>query len=136
MNLTFLYSAFALVSIIINLAAQDISLHLYSGTYAIAFSIFCGTGAGLVTKYILDKKFIFRYRPVVLKNDLYTFIKYTGTGVITTFIFWGFEFGFELLFANKLARYTGAVIGLTIGYVIKYQLDKHLVFSTAGQQAS
>jgi len=136
MNLALLYILFSITSILINLAAQEVGLFLYSGQYSIAFSIFCGTGAGLVAKYVLDKNYIFKYRPKVLQNDLYTFIKYTGTGVLTTFIFWGFEFGFELIFANKFARYTGAVIGLSIGYIIKYQLDKRLVFNTASQGAA
>jgi putative flippase GtrA len=45
--------------------------------------------------------------------------------VITTFVFWGFDY----LFNSIPMRYLGAVIGLSIGYIIKYQLDKKFVFA-------
>jgi hypothetical protein len=45
-------------------------------------------------------------------------------GLATTAVFWGFEFCFHFFFASKEMRYLGGVIGLTIGYVIKYHLDK------------
>ena len=50
-------------------------------------------------------------------------------GVVTTLIFWGFEFTFEYLFRTKFMRYLGAVIGLSIGYFIKYNLDRRFVFN-------
>jgi putative flippase GtrA len=49
-------------------------------------------------------------------------------GVVTTAVFWGFEFGFDHLFGTREMRYAGGVIGLAIGYVAKYQLDKRFVF--------
>lgn len=49
-------------------------------------------------------------------------------GVFTTFIFWGFEIGFDLIFKTEMAKYIGAVFGLSIGYIIKYFLDKKFVF--------
>jgi hypothetical protein len=53
-------------------------------------------------------------------------------GLFTTFIFWGFELGFNFLFESTPMRYLGAVIGLTIGYFVKYQLDLRYVFRNAG----
>jgi len=47
---------------------------------------------------------------------------------LTTFIFWGTEIGFDAFFENENAKYFGAVIGLSIGYIIKYFLDKKYVF--------
>ena len=47
----------------------------------------------------------------------------------TTAIFWGFEYGFWLAFGTARMRYLGGVIGLVIGYVTKYHLDKHFVFN-------
>jgi hypothetical protein len=38
------------------------------------------------------------------------------------------EFGFDYLFKTTEARYIGACIGLAIGYIIKYRLDKRFVF--------
>ncbi|MCE1274677.1 MAG: GtrA family protein [Chlorobiales bacterium] len=49
-------------------------------------------------------------------------------GVVTTVIFWGFEFGFDHLFGTRELRYLGGMIGLGIGYVSKYHLDKQFVF--------
>jgi hypothetical protein len=43
-------------------------------------------------------------------------------------MFWGMELGFEFWFQTRAARYLGAVIGLSIGYAVKYRLDKHFVF--------
>jgi hypothetical protein len=51
-------------------------------------------------------------------------------GLATTVIFWGFEFGFHHIFETKEMRYLGGVIGLAIGYVTKYHLDKRYVFRT------
>jgi hypothetical protein len=51
--------------------------------------------------------------------------------VVTTAIFWGFEFGFDRLFQSKDMRYLGGLIGLAIGYWTKYRLDKRYVFGGA-----
>lgn len=53
---------------------------------------------------------------------------YTFTGVFTTALFWGIEFGFQSLFGTDAMRYLGGAIGLTLGYIIKYRLDKRFVF--------
>ena len=52
-------------------------------------------------------------------HDGRTFALYTLTGVATTLVFWGFEFGFDHIFASKAMRYLGAVIGLAIGYFMR-----------------
>jgi len=49
-------------------------------------------------------------------------------GLATTLIFWGFEFSFHYFFETKEMRYLGGVIGLAIGYLTKYHLDKRFVF--------
>ena len=38
------------------------------------------------------------------------------------------EFAFQLLFGTDGMRYLGGVVGLTVGYFIKYRLDKRFVF--------
>lgn len=129
MKTILLYSIFAIVSIIVNLVVQEISIQIYSGPYSITLSMFWGTATGLVTKYLFDKYFIFKHKSANLGATLGNFAVYTGTGIFTTSIFWGFEFGFEYLFGSKFARYCGAVIGLSIGYCLKYQLDKRIVFT-------
>ncbi|MDO4795081.1 MAG: GtrA family protein [Brachymonas sp.] len=122
------YAIFALMATVANIAAQDLVLRVYSGALAILLSIMVGTGVGLVLKYILDKRYIFRFRARSVAHDTRTFALYTVMGLATTAIFWGFEFGFQALFATKGMRYLGGVLGLAIGYLIKYQLDKRYVF--------
>lgn len=91
-------------------------------------SVFVGTGAGLVVKYILDKRYIFAFKPKNMAEDTRTFVLYVIMGGITTLIFWGFELVFHYVFETKSMRYLGGAIGLSIGYIIKYQLDKRFVF--------
>lgn len=55
---------------------------------------------------------------------------YTVMGIFTTIIFLAFEFGFHAIFETKEMRYVGGVIGLMIGYICKYYLDKRFVFRT------
>lgn len=128
------YTLFAAIATIVNLAGQETSSILYSGAYAIVLSVLVGTFVGLLTKYVLDKKYIFRFQVRSARHDTATFMLYTAMGLATTAIFWGFEFAFEYLFGGKPLRYTGGVIGLAIGYYVKYQLDKRFVFVTKEQR--
>ena len=50
-------------------------------------------------------------------------------GLATTVVFWGTEAVFHFLFDSDAMRYVGGAIGLSIGYLIKYQLDARYVFS-------
>ena len=128
MWLAFKYAVFAGIATVVNIVSQDITMRIYTGLFAIYVSIAVGTLTGLVTKYLLDKKYIFAYRASSLVDDRATFILYSVMGLATTLIFWGTELGFEFLFGTKWLRYLGAAIGLTIGYIVKYRLDKHFVF--------
>lgn len=128
MGITVRYSIFALVATGANIGSQDISLRLYDGLHAVLVSVLVGTAVGLGTKYVLDKRYIFRYQVNNTLHDMHTFLLYTIAGLATTLIFWGFEFGFHLLFETKKMRYLGGVIGLAIGYYAKYQLDQRYVF--------
>ena len=129
-KLAVLYAAFAIVATFFNILAQDICSYIYSGPFYILISIIVGTGVGLVIKYILDKKYIFKYKTQNAQHDGKVFMLYTLLGIFTTIIFWGFEFGFHAIFATKEMRYVGGVIGLMIGYICKYYLDKRFVFRT------
>lgn len=128
-NLILRYSAFALFAIVVNLGAQRVCLAIFGvSTWAVMFAIFVGTLAGLVVKYILDKRWIFDDTSSGAAEHTRKFGLYTLMGVVTTLIFWGFEYGFWLHWQNDVMREVGAVIGLTIGYFIKYWLDKRFVF--------
>ena len=129
-KLTINYAIFALIATAANISAQDIVIRAYSGALDILTSVVVGTGVGLVVKYILDKRYIFRFRARSVAHDTKTFALYTVMGLATTVIFWGFEFGFHHIFETKEMRYLGGVMGLAIGYLTKYHLDKRYVFRT------
>ena len=128
MKLAITYTIFALIATIANIGAQDIVIRGYSGMFDVLLSVVVGTGVGLVVKYVLDKKYIFGFRARSVAHDGQTFLLYTVMGLVTTAIFWAFEFGFHHLFETKEMRYLGGVIGLAIGYLTKYHLDKRYVF--------
>ena len=128
MFLVLKYSFFALIATIINLFTQFISLAIYSQDFSLYIAMFFGTLTGLIAKYILDKKYIFYYVVKDKKEDSQKFILYSIMGVFTTLIFWGFEIGFDYIFDSEIAKYIGAIIGLSVGYITKYFLDKKFVF--------
>lgn len=128
MRLPVTYAILALIATATNICAQDITFRLYSGPFDLWLAIVVGTGVGLVVKYILDKRYIFAFKARDVAHDTRTFLLYTLMGVVTTFIFWGFEFAFNHIFQTKAMSYVGAVIGLAIGYMVKYHLDKRFVF--------
>ena len=128
MNLALRYAFFAVLATATNLLAQEMSLLVYSETGALVLAVLAGTAVGLLVKYQLDKKYIFQFVPANRVQDTVAFARYTVMGVATTFVFWGFEFGFDWLFQTKTMRYVGAVLGLGIGYFLKYKMDKRFVF--------
>lgn len=128
-RLVVLYSTFAALSIAVNIASQALAMAVYSGPWAVALSIAFGTGTGLICKYILDKRFVFAHQSRDSRHEAKTFILYTVMGLATTVVFWGTEAVFHFLFDSDAMRYVGGAIGLSIGYLIKYQLDARYVFS-------
>jgi len=128
------YSAFAVIATLANLAAQRLVLATY-GRYdgGLFIAIFIGTAVGLVVKYLLDKRWIFFDTSKGAKAHGERFSRYTLTGVFTTAIFWGMETAFWYIWLTDTMREVGAVIGLAIGYIVKFQLDKRFVFATARQ---
>ncbi len=126
--ISIIYTFFAIIATTANLASQLLVVTLYSGSHSIFASILLGTSFGLITKYYLDKRFIFAYQTTNRIHNSKIFGLYTMTGIVTTVIFWGTEFGFNFYFKSDQMRYLGGAIGLAIGYLIKYQLDKRYVF--------
>lgn len=123
-----LYTLFALLSIAINIISQIIFIMKYKEAYAVEISILVGTLAGLPLRYFLEKHYIFFFKSKNIKQDGQTFARYSFMGVITTAIFWVTEYAFHLIYDNAEMRYLGGVIGLAVGFVIKYHLDKRYVF--------
>lgn len=132
MKLAAIYALLAALATICNIVAQDVFLSVYRGPYDIFLSVLSGTAAGLILKYVLDKRYIFRFKADNMAHDGRVFLLYSLMGVFTTAIFWGFEFTFHLVFQTDAMRYLGGVIGLAIGYLAKYALDKRFVFRATG----
>tara|TARA_Y100000741_G_scaffold13674_1_gene10809 strand:- start:1304 stop:1693 length:390 start_codon:yes stop_codon:yes gene_type:complete len=128
MSVLILYIYFSLIAISINIFSQYIVFTILEGDDAIYLAILVGTLLGLITKYILDKIYIFKYKVENLYDYSKNFSMYMFTGIFTTMIFWIFEYSFYILFDNSIAKYIGAIIGLTMGYTVKYVLDKRFVF--------
>jgi len=125
------YAGFAVIAVLVNLATQRLVL-AYAWPHAglgLAAAIAAGTLTGLVVKYLLDKRWIFFDMESGLAAHGRKFILYTVMGLVTTAIFWGSETLFWLIWRNDPMRELGAVLGLTVGYVTKYQLDKRFVFA-------
>jgi putative flippase GtrA len=123
-----MYTLLAVIATAVNIGFQDVFVRLHDGIYSVPLSMVVGTGAGLLTKYILDKKFIFHYQVRDAKQDVNTFLLYALMGLTTTAIFWFLEAAFAIVFGTKEMRYVGAVVGLAIGYFVKYRLDRRFVF--------
>jgi putative flippase GtrA len=127
-RLTALYVAFAVLATAANLLAQRAVLSFGSGAGLFALAVFVGTAVGLVLKYALDKRWIFGDLTTGLAANGKKFGLYTVMGLVTTAIFWGSETAFWLFWRTDAMRELGAVIGLSVGYAIKYQLDRRYVF--------
>jgi len=121
------YGLFAVVATLANLVTQEIVIRA-APVAALPLSILMGTVAGFLLKYLLDKKWVFAddysgYRHEVQKISLYG-----AFSILTTLIFWGFEVGFWMVWGTDFAKYSGAVIGLGVGYIAKFILDRSFVF--------
>lgn len=94
----------------------------------IGISILIGTILGFLAKYILDKLLVFEVSFEATTGEARQILLYGATGVVTTLIFWSVEIGFHFAFEQEHMRYVGGIIGLTIGYIVKFLLDSTFVF--------
>jgi putative flippase GtrA len=122
------YALIASLATVANLGAQMLVVWAYSGARAVELSILVGTAVGLPIKYLLEKRYVFDFRARNLVHDGSVFVMYSLLGVFTTFIFWGTEYAFHVVFHSDTMRYIGGALGLTLGYYIKYLLDRRYVF--------
>ena len=126
------YALFAVLATLANLGAQRLVLLLGEGGWLFALALVFGTGVGLVVKYVLDKRWIFYDQS---PDHARQFTLYSAMGLVTTAIFWGTETAFWLIWQTHGLRELGAVLGLMVGYVVKYQLDRRFVFTDAALRA-
>ena len=121
------YVIFAVVATLVNLAAQEIAFRL-TPVAPLAVSILTGTAAGFAVKYILDKNWIFYDTYTTHRDEARKVTLYALFSVVTTLVFWGFEVTFWTIWRTDFAKYSGAVLGLAIGYAAKFALDQTYVF--------
>ena len=122
------YWAFAVIAMLANLLVQRGVLAMGDSAALFAVAMAAGTLIGLVIKYLLDRRWIFYDQDAGFSGQSRKFSRYTMTGVVTTALFWGTETACWLIWRTDMMRELGAVLGLTIGYIAKYQLDRRFVF--------
>lgn len=121
------YLAFAILSTVANLVMQELVVRT-SPIAPLATSILAGTVVGFVLKYILDKRWVFEdgYRSGI--DELRKVSLYGLFSIFTTLVFWGVELAAFAIWKTDFAKYSGAVAGLGIGYLLKFVLDRSFVF--------
>lgn len=122
------YASFAAVAVMANLATQRVVMALVPEKMALVLAILAGTVVGLVIKYVLDRRWIFADRRPISGSQ---FARYGATGIVTTALFWFCEATFWLISGSHLLRELGAVLGLMVGYWLKFRLDRRFVFAVA-----
>lgn len=132
MKLAAAYAFFAALAIAANLLAQFIVTTIDPTPFRFWTALTAGTGVGLVVKYLLDKHFIFRAHHINALHEIgKSFLRYAATGLLTTAVFWSLQLAFHLGFPGwPTAKYIGAGLGLTLGYLWKYRLDRRFAFSS------
>jgi len=129
------YTLFAVIATLANLGMQRLVLTAGDSGAIFTAAIGAGTLVGLVVKYVLDKRWIFYDSSTGLRAHGRKFALYTAMGIVTTCIFWGSETAFWLIWGTDTMRELGAILGLMVGYVTKYILDRRFVFTDARLQA-
>lgn len=124
------YVVAAVLSVIANLLAQEATVRGLPPA-PLMVSIVMGTGVGFLVKHVIDKRWTFRESYTTHRGEIQRVTLSALFAVLTTMIFWSFELSFHALWQTDLAKYTGAVLGLSIGYLIKFRLDRRLVFREA-----
>ncbi len=131
MTTAFRYVFFAVLSTLVNFAAQELVVVTFP-TRSLLPSILAGTVAGFAVKYLLDKYWIFYDGYASPASEARKVTLYGLFSVLTTLIFWAFEIGFWTIWQTDLAKYTGGALGLALGYALKYRLDRRFVFRANG----
>lgn len=139
-RLAALYGLFAVAATSANLATQAAiraALEPGAGAASIPYwiALIAGTGTGLVVKYLLDRRWIFRAPPGGIAVHARQFSLYTLTGVATTAIFWCTQTGFHVATGSEAMLYVGGALGLAVGYATKYWLDRRHVFERGAAAA-
>lgn len=132
-RLVTLYLLFAAIATAVNLGCQQVILSRWDGERTVFAALIVGTLAGMPVKYVLDRRYIFRFTATEDTRETQMFITYAGFAGITTVIFWGCELVAGAITGTNAGHLVGGAIGLAIGYALKYRLDRKWVFVTPVQ---
>jgi len=130
------YVVFCVIAMATNLGTQSalnwlLAKQGFADQFRLVAVLASGTLAGLLIKYVLDKRYIFEDRSRDLNSHARKFSMYTAMGLVTTAIFWIFEAVAFFIVPTTAGLMVGGALGLTIGYVVKYHLDRRFVFQVA-----
>lgn len=127
-RLVALYAAFAAIATAVNLGCQLAVLTAWNDRRAVYAALIVGTIAGMPVKYVLDKRYIFRFTTTRLSDETRMFTTYTALAGVTTLVFWGCELLAGLIRDSDASHLIGGAIGLALGYTLKYRMDRAWVF--------
>jgi putative flippase GtrA len=122
------YVAFAIFATMANLITQELVFRA-AAVAPLTLSILAGTASGFILKYTLDKRWVFEDPYTSHRQEVRKVTLYGAFSVLTTLIFWGVEVASWAIWRTNLAKYTGAILGLAIGYAAKFVLDRSFVFT-------
>tara|TARA_A100001388_G_C28774120_1_gene505980 strand:- start:2252 stop:2668 length:417 start_codon:yes stop_codon:yes gene_type:complete len=134
-SLIYKYILFSFIATFANIFTQRIIFSFNKSNSNFIIAILCGTFVGLILKFYFDKKWIFYDKVSSIKAEGLKFGRYTSMGIISTLVFWITETVFWLIWETAKMREVGAIIGLSFGYIIKYNLDKRFVFAKKPQSS-
>jgi putative flippase GtrA len=130
------YAAFAVIATVVQVAARRAVLQFSDTGVYFAAAVRAGTIAGLVVKYLLDRRCIFCDAETGVKDLRRKFFVHTTMGFVTTPIFWLREIASWLIWRANLVRELNAKIGLSIGDVGKRNLDQRFLFTDRQLEAA
>ncbi len=142
----FSYIAFAIIAITINISCQalvefllkeffssvaSMSIDAFNRDIELWFGVALGTGTlvGFIFKFIVDKWIVFQEQlreDETMQEVGRQFSLYFIFAIFTTMIFWGIEGLFYLIAPEWYL--IGGIIGLAIGYTVKFILDRQYCF--------
>ena len=93
-----------------------------------------GTLIGFVFKFLIDKLLIFKTKTKMAETTQ-ELVKYLGFAIITTVIFCGTEITFLKVFGANYYL-LGGLLGLIIGYTLKFILDRQYVLTTISYESN
>jgi putative flippase GtrA len=129
------YVAIAAGSSLANLAVQLAAVRLWP-TVLLMVSILAGTAVGFVIKYVLDKLYVFNDSYAGVTQETRKLLLYGFTAIFTTLLFWAIEALFWYASYDQTIKLIGGAIGLSLGNLAKYFLDRRYAFGSASTPAA